>query len=43
MLVIYLKKTDYDTRVGEIEKKLADHKHDEYITTKEFKNWLRQI
>ena len=36
MLVIYIKKTDYDTRVGEIEKKLADHKHDEYITTKEF-------
>ena len=36
MLVIYLKKTDYDTRVGEIEKKLADNKHDEYITTKEF-------
>ena len=31
-----VKKTDYDTKVGEIEKKLTDHKHDEYITTPEF-------
>ena len=29
-------KTDYDTKVKEIEKKLTNHKHDEYITTPEF-------
>ena len=33
-----IKKTDYDTKVGGIEKKLTDHKHDEYITTPEFNN-----
>ena len=27
---------DYDTKVSEIEKKLTDHKHDEYITTSKF-------
>ena len=31
-----VKKTDYDTKVKEIEKKLTDRKHDEYITTPEF-------
>ena len=31
-----VKKTDYDTKVGEIEKKLTDHNHDKYITTTEF-------
>ena len=36
MLVIQLKKTDYNTKVKEIENKLTDHKHDEYITTPEF-------
>ena len=36
MLVIWLKKTDYDTKISEIEKKLTDHKHDKYITTPEF-------
>ena len=29
-------KIDYDTKVKEIEKKITDHKHDEYITTPEF-------
>ena len=29
-------KTDNDTKVKEIEKKITDHKHDEYITTPEF-------
>ena len=29
-------KTDYDTKVTEIEKKLTDHNHDKYITTPEF-------
>ena len=36
MLVIYLKKTDYDAKITEIEKKLSDHNHDKYITTPEF-------
>ena len=28
-----VKKTDYDTKVNEIEKKLTDYKHDKHITT----------
>ena len=31
-----VKKTDYDTKIPEIEKKLTDHDHDKYITTSEF-------
>ena len=31
-----VKKTDYNTKVTEIEKKLTDHSHDKYITTTEF-------
>ena len=31
-----VKKTEYQTKISEIEKKLTDHKHDEYITTPEF-------
>ena len=31
-----VKKTDYNTKITEIEKKLTDHKHDEYIDTSEF-------
>ena len=31
-----VKKTDYDTRVTEIENKLNNHNHDKYITTPEF-------
>ena len=27
------KKSDYDTKISEIEKKLTDHNHDKYITT----------
>ena len=27
------KKTDYDTKISEIEKKLTDYNHDKYITT----------
>ena len=32
------KKTDYDTKITEMEKKLTDHNHDKYITTPEFSN-----
>ena len=36
MLVIWLKKPDYDTKVIEIENKLNNHNHDKYIDTSEF-------
>ena len=31
-----VKKTDYDTKITEFEKKLTDHNHYKYITTPEF-------
>ena len=31
-----IKKTDYNTKSNEIEKKITDHSHDKYITTSEF-------
>ena len=31
-----VKKTDYDRKITEIEKKLTSHNHDKYITTPEF-------
>ena len=31
-----VKKTDYNTTINDIEKKITDHNHDEYITTPEF-------
>ena len=31
-----IKKTDYNTKVNEIEKKITDHKHEECITTPKF-------
>ena len=33
---ILVKKTDYNTKISEIEKKVSDHNHDKYITTPEF-------
>ena len=36
MSAIQSKKTNYDTKVNEIEKKITDHKHDKCITTLEF-------
>ena len=36
MLVVWFKKTDYDTKITEIEKKLTDHNHYKYFTTQEF-------
>ena len=36
MLVFELKKTDYDTKFSELEKKFSDHNHDKYITIPEF-------
>ena len=31
-----VKKTDYDARISDIEKKVSDHDHGKYITTSEF-------
>ena len=36
MVVIQSKRTDYDTKVNEIEKKITDHNHGKYINTPEF-------
>ena len=36
VLLIQAKKTDYNTKINEIEKKITDHNHDKYITTPEF-------
>ena len=37
MLVIQSKKSDYNTKINEIEKKIADHDHsNKFITTQEF-------
>ena len=37
------KKTDYNTKISEIEKKLTDHNHDKYITTPEFNKFTADI
>ena len=36
MLVVQLKKTNYDAKISELEKKLTDHNYDNYINTTEF-------
>ena len=36
MLVVQPRKTNYDTEINEIEKRLTDHNHDEHITTPQF-------
>ena len=38
-----VEKTEYDTKITEIEKKLTDHNHDKYITTPEFNNLASDI
>ena len=35
-LVIWLRKTDYNTKITEIENQLNNHRHDKYIDTPEF-------
>ena len=32
------KKKDYETKAGEIKKKILDYNHDKYITTEEYNN-----
>ena len=36
VLIIWLKKTDYDTKITDIENNLNNHNHDKYIDTSEF-------
>ena len=36
----YKKKTDYETKIGEIEMKITDHDHFKYITTQKFNNLM---
>ena len=43
MLVVLLKKTDYSTKITEIEKKLTDQNHDKYITTPEFNTMVASV
>ena len=38
-----VKKTYYDTKISEIEKKLTDQNHDRYITTPEINNFSAEI
>ena len=38
-----VKKTDYDTKVSELKKKITDYKHDKYITTPEFNKLTEKI
>ena len=37
-----VKKTDYDTQVNEIEKKITDHNHDKYIAISEFNKLIAE-
>ena len=43
MLVALLKKTDYDTKVTEIENSLNNHNHDKYIDTQEFNKFTADV
>ena len=37
-----VKKTDYDTKISELGKKLTGHKHNKYITTLEFNKLIAE-
>ena len=41
MLVV--RKTDYNTKIAEFEKKIINHNHDKYITTSEFKTLAKDV
>ena len=43
VLVIQLKKTDYNTKISELEKKRTNHNHDKYITTPKFNNLAADV
>ena len=38
-----VKKTDFNTKISEIEKKITDHNHDKFITTPEFNNFTAKV
>ena len=38
-----VKKTDYNTKINEIEKKITDHNQDKYITTPESNKFTAEI
>ena len=38
-----VKKTNYDTKISELKKKLTDHNHDNYINTAEFNTLVADI
>ena len=40
---ILVKKTDCDTKISDIEKKISDHDHDKYITTPEFNTMAANV
>ena len=42
MLVIQTKKTDYNTKISEIEKKIIDNHHDKLMTTPEFNKLIAE-
>ena len=43
LLVVKLRKTDYNTKIAEIEKKLTVHNYDKYITTPEFNTLVADV
>ena len=43
MLVVLLKKTDYNTKITEIENKLNSHNHYKYIATPGFNNLATDV
>ena len=42
-MLVVVKKTDYNTKITEIENKLNNHNHDKYITTLEFNTLTADI
>ena len=42
VLVIQSKKTEYNTKINKIDKKITDHNHDNYVTTPEFNNFAKE-
>ena len=43
MLVVLLKKQDYNTKITDIENKLKNHNHDKYIDTLEFNKLVTDV
>ena len=42
VFIIQTKKTGYNTKINETEKRITDHNQDKYITTSEFNKWTRK-